>query len=379
MNKRWFVVAGFVAGAVTVSLDGCGSSSAGDGVGGAGGAGASSVTHSSSSSGAHAQGGSGGAGGGGATGVGGDAGGPHPPADLQQAIDAAAPGSTLDVTGGTYAGNFTIAKPLTLEGGTITVATGTGITVSASGVSILDITIRGPGSAPPFEQTSRGIYTAGTSGGRIDGFVVKGCTISGFHNAGIWTEYTSGEHISGCTITDVDYAGVMVLSDDQGTISDNTIRRVGYPSGSCVPTCNAGDNNAYNIAVTDGGADPSTGTVVRGNTCTDNPFWQGLDTHGGVMLQFSNNVIQRVSRALFITASADQAKNILVSGNHFLSPSPVTYNLVPLTLYWVKGVTITGNDFEGWGGQSPTPAMPYYDYGGLSTNIVNGGGNTVTP
>ena len=43
----------------------------------------------------------------------------NPPADLAKAISVAAAGSTLDIRGGKYTGQFTVAKPLTLLGGEI--------------------------------------------------------------------------------------------------------------------------------------------------------------------------------------------------------------------------------------------------------------------
>ncbi len=36
--------------------------------------------------------------------------------DLQTAIDAAQPGQTIQIPPGVYQGNFTITKPITLEG-----------------------------------------------------------------------------------------------------------------------------------------------------------------------------------------------------------------------------------------------------------------------
>ena len=70
---------------------------------------------------------------------------------LQKAIDTATPCSTLKLPAGTYKGNITVNKPLTIIGkekGVIIQGSGDGsvITITSSHVSIKNLTIRGSGS-----------------------------------------------------------------------------------------------------------------------------------------------------------------------------------------------------------------------------------------
>jgi nitrous oxidase accessory protein len=72
-------------------------------------------------------------------------------ASLQPLIEAAAPGATVAIPPGTYEGNITIAKPLTLVGEGLPVIQGPGrdkvVTISADDVTLRGFRIRGSGLA----------------------------------------------------------------------------------------------------------------------------------------------------------------------------------------------------------------------------------------
>lgn len=90
--------------------------------------------------------------------------------DLQARIDAAAPGSVLEVPAGTYAGGIVIDKPLTLtgRGDPVIDADGDGdvVKVTASDVTIEGFVIRASGTS--VTNADAGVV-AGASDGRISG------------------------------------------------------------------------------------------------------------------------------------------------------------------------------------------------------------------
>jgi len=299
---------------------------------------------------------------------------------LQARIDSSSAGSVLDLTGCAYSRSATIAKALTIDGGTINVAWGGGITVSASNVTLENVHVVGPQSRN-FVAGQDGITTTGTAAAPITNLTITNCEVGSFGQGGIWLSHVSNVTLTDNNVHDIFYAGIMVLSGLGGTISGNTVAHIGVGwteggSGGGIDT-----NNSYGIALSYIEAPLSANITVSGNTVTDVPVWHALDTHGGQRISFIDNTVQGASRAIFITSpdTSDQPTNILVQGNQILSPAPVTFNLTPLTLYDVSGITITGNNFVGWGGESPTPSVPYYDFGDLSTGIVVGSGNVVTP
>ena len=88
-----------------------------------------------------------------------------PPADcvgtLQERINAAPSGSTLNLTGCTFTGGATINKPLTLVGATIkTGASKMGLTVTASNVTLRGLHITGP-QAVSFDGKEKAIDVPG--------------------------------------------------------------------------------------------------------------------------------------------------------------------------------------------------------------------------
>jgi outer membrane biosynthesis protein TonB len=261
-------------------------------------------------------------------------------ATLQSRIDATPTGGTLNLAGCAYTSGATVSRSMTVLGATVTVGSGqTAVWVTASNVT-------------------------------LDGLHISG---GGVAQYGIAAHSVSGLTIRNSTITDIAYAGIMTLSVSGGTINSNMVQRIGMRL--------ADGDNAYGIAISAyAGEPPSSNVLVTGNTVEDVPTWHALDTHGGLRITFSSNTVRRCSRALFITSddSNNRATTITVSGNQFLSPGSVTYNLVSITTYATSGATFTANTISGWGAASPTSAQPWYDYNDLSTGLT-GSGNIVTP
>lgn len=284
---------------------------------------------------------------------------------LQAKVDAAPSGGTLNLTGCTYSAGATIKKPLTIIGARVYVPSNQrGFIVTASDVTLDSVVITGP-QASTYSWNEVGVLTTGS----ISDLVVRNSTIRAFGNAGIWVGPSASSRITGNRIEDAVYAGIMVTSANGGRVDGNVVRRIGVKGAS------ANGNNAYGIGVSNEGGAGSADVVVDGNTVETVPTWHGLDTHAGVRISFTNNTVSGAPRALFITSDSygRNAADITVKGNRFLSPAPVTANLVTVTTYAATRVTVTGNSASGWGS-----ASFFYDYQGLSTGLVVSG-NTVTP
>jgi hypothetical protein len=312
------------------------------------------------------------------------------PPDLQAAINAASSGATINATGGTYSGSFTINKALTLIGGTITVPTGTasGLYITHNDVVVDGTEIIGSdflhfATASPSQAENFGIYALGTSGAPLTGLVIRNCTIHGFQKSGMWIKYVAAPVISYNDVHDCVYTGITLLSATGGTISWNAVSRIGY---SCANTELPENTDAYGIVCEDQGAPRCSDVVVSDNVVEDVPWWHGLDTHGGLRISFLRNTVRRCCRALFLTGSTVvpyYGTALVVTGNVLLeptNPNPALVNPVPVTLASIVGATFTDNQITGWGGASPPDNQhPWYDYASGSTGLVDGGGNVVTP
>lgn len=236
------------------------------------------------------------------------------PASLQATIDAAPAGSTVDVTGGpVYRELIKIAKPLTLVGA------------------------------------------------RIDGRVSTNASAVGIEVAN-----AQDVTLRDCTVSDVRYAGIMVSGSLRVRIEDCRVYRVDAGRQNA-------NMNAYGIAVTGRGTRRSSDVMVLRAIVEDVPDWHGLDTHGGLRVQFLDCIVRRCNRAIFVTSSSlAPAAECEVSRNLCAEPMPrrdvmttPPYNEVGLTV--VKGCSAygDGNVFEGW------PA-------GNAINVQSGAAGTFT-
>lgn len=121
-----------------------------------------------------------------------------PQRSIAAAIGAAQPGDTLRIGPGSYAGNFIIDKPLTLEGvGRPTVSAGNagdGIRVRASDVTIRGLIIRDSGAE--LGKQNAGVYVEPGA----DRAVIENCVL--VRNLfGIWLENSTDSRVAGNLIT----------------------------------------------------------------------------------------------------------------------------------------------------------------------------------
>jgi parallel beta-helix repeat protein len=174
-----------------------------------------------------------------------------------------------------------------------------------------------------------GIYAHGGDGtSPITNLIIRRCTFTGFEIA-ISLAYVSTYTIEDCVINDTLYAGILVFSGLNGTIQRNTIQRVGYQNTPPMEV------NAYGIALTRVGdanftTHPrSASTLVDSNTITDVPSWEGIDTHAGSALTFTNNVLRRNLHGAVLgpDGAGNQAQNITFDSNQVLEAKGRQYGL----------------------------------------------------
>jgi len=240
--------------------------------------------------------------------------------DLQAMINEATAGSTLNVTGYTFAAGsgITVNKALTIIGGTLTSGANIrAITISASNVTLNGMTITGPQHEDINSHTQeRGIIIQTA----LSNITLTNLTISNFGMAGMWLDRVTNLTITYCDISDCGYAGIMVLSGTGGLIQYNTVTGIGesfYTGGSRYPAIGDAGSNAYGIALSQllSPSLESTGFLVDNNIVDSVPPWHAFDTHGGDDITFSNNTSKQSRCAYYITAGTSGSRNTHVTDN----------------------------------------------------------------
>lgn len=130
----------------------------------------------------------------------------RPGESIQAAVDAAAPGSRVEVMPGEYIETHggqaavLVEKPLQLIG------------LNGGGeVKILP----GPGN-------TEGIFVRGTADAFIEDILIEGFTIDGFSENGIWTYYVRNFEIRDNNVGNADHVGIYPQLSAQGLVRDNT-------------------------------------------------------------------------------------------------------------------------------------------------------------
>jgi hypothetical protein len=288
---------------------------------------------------------------------------------VQARVDAAASGSTLDLSGCSYNGTLRIAKALHVIGFTLNSPAGAAaVTVDADNVTIDTVTLRGP-DATTYNGSEAGIAVRRTASNPIRGLSILDSTITRYGYGGMYLNHVVSPIVLRNRVADGVYAGIMVLSAQGGRIEGNRVSRIGVVGAA------ANSNNAYGIALSHTELPVSSNVSVRYNTVEDVPTWEALDTHGGSDITFANNTVIGSRRGVMLTSGVGgtHATNIMVTGNQFLSPVSIPdgdqYAVAPVS---TVNVTISGNTISDWG--AGHDLIRTY----VNTNLVYSG-NTVKP
>ena len=269
-----------------------------------------------------------------------------PPADLQAAINAATPGATINATGGSYSGAFTVNKALTIIGGTLTLPLGSQALLDITGTNVV-----------------------------LDGMTLTGAGAGSAQNeyaSGVWTDAATNLEVKNCTITNFRYGGVMIWSTSGANIHDNYIGQIAPGEVS--------EGNAYGIAFSDFGDPVSSDCVADTNVIEDIPTWQGINTHNGLRITISNNTMRRVRRGIWLASPAGRPSptDCIVTGNRLEDPEVASQTGIFLSE--TVGSYVHDNQISLSYSPSGGDYINYVrDYGSASTGYSISGNTTFSP
>lgn len=288
---------------------------------------------------------------------------------IQSAIDNAPAGATLYFPPGNYVSNsqININKPLTILGyGATLSTTSTNIAqlnVTASDVTILGLKIVGVGGS--YVSGSHGIKAVGSSWSTpLRNLTIRDVEVSDQKFRGIYVQYARGVHIDNCYVHNIVYSGIGFWSVQEGSITNCRIQSI----------TNSGyvNNNAYGIELSRNSlgslsTDPRTSDIaVIGNTVTDVPTWEGIDTHAGQRLRIIGNTVLRCNYGIAIVGGNG------TDGNPAYAPLDVVVENNTIASGVTDGSKLAGIQFAGatFGGNPQE-----YARGVIRGNTVTGHGN----
>jgi parallel beta-helix repeat protein len=309
---------------------------------------------------------------------------PTPPAascagTLQSEIDAAPAGSVLDLTGCTYATGATVNKALTIRGATIRPPAGTaGLVVTANDVTLDGLHIIGV-QATTYNANEVGVEVRATAAAPVRRLTIRNSEIANFGFGGTYLRQVSDLVVENNNVHDGVYAGIMVLSGRGGRITGNTVQRIGMVGSG------ANSGNAYGIALTRGfgtlATEPTTADfLVDGNTVEDVPTWHAIDTHAGERITFSNNMMYRVMRGIYVTSDDNNnlAHNIAITGNRIELQGLVASSPWALTVVFADTVLVNRNTSTGYPAGQWLLLYPTTEPG-YATNVTVASDNVALP
>jgi len=221
-------------------------------------------------------------------------------------------------------GQVRLLYPITVIGNNTTLvykgATTSILSIQSSYVTVTALNVTG--DLADYSSEGFAIAVEKTTNDRFyTNVIVQNCIVKNYKHTGIWMRYVKNFKILNNTVSNIAYGGIIVNTCVSGVISNNTVSQITArytPSG-----------NAYGIAVTLGklGETISSNILISNNTVRDCP-WEGMDTHGGKDLIFTDNKIYNCNTGIAVVNSHSgdivSPKNITVKNNyieHLKNPS----------------------------------------------------------
>jgi hypothetical protein len=266
--------------------------------------------------------------------------------------DIYVPAGTYRVTSSLYLTTATTFRGAGRGVSTIHMTTaGTGFTISAAGdnIVIADLAFQGP--------SPNDTYTAKETAIRVGPAVpsvlacvlqIRNCSIFNYGSHGMEIDSVSIASIENNNIHRVGYAGIACLSSYDVVVSGNTIQTIkpGF------------QGDAYGIQFSHWHPlldPPCSRCIANGNTIRDIPVWEGLDTHDGNFITFSNNIVEGCKLGIH-AATVDGAPvvhDIAITGNTVVAGSAAQqhYGIVLGGILddAAYNLTVTGNVVDGYG------------------------------
>ncbi|MFJ7470802.1 right-handed parallel beta-helix repeat-containing protein [Peribacillus frigoritolerans] len=212
------------------------------------------------------------------------------------------------------------------------------------------------------------VYSAVNDLHRLQNILIEDVQISGYEGYGIYLEHVNGVMIKGSdsrkrnkmVIKDIGYAGIGGYSASNVTVRHATVRNLG--PGETV----GNTKQSYGIAFShrkDSAGDEMTQSkfqrsdtiAIDGNVVANNPGWEGIDTHSGQNVSFTNNVILNTRFPIIVggmdykggAISAYPPGNITIEGNRINSFNDYEYyDIGKNATVSERGITVNGTQYH---------------------------------
>lgn len=316
---------------------------------------------------------------------------------IETAVAAAASGGQIYFPTGTYKCssdlNVSVGSVWILGEGQsskLVFADGYGLRINISNVKISDLWLDGQNYSTG-TSTGNIIQARGTnSSNYLENIIVDSCYITNVPQTGINLRFVQNFKLTNNRIENVYYAGISIESGTYGEITNNQV--IDINPGSIAA-------EAYGIAVSRNESDlvtapRSKNVLVSHNVIHNNPVWEGLDTHSGDYIVFSNNIITACKLGIVVAADGESPANYpprycTVSNNTIdsqVTSGSASYGIVVAGDFdsndYALACTVTGNTISRHGDESSSTGCALYFYAtqGLTVagnSILEAGANAI--
>ncbi|MEV0530667.1 right-handed parallel beta-helix repeat-containing protein [Kitasatospora sp. NPDC050463] len=258
----------------------------------------------------------------------------QPGESIQQAVDEARPGDTVQLLPGTYLGSVRITTP--------------GLTLRGAGPA----SVIAPGGAADgaCATAGHGLCVVGADGAPLTDVTIEALAVTGFRKNGINASGTDGMTVRATYVHDNGQQGISQEKSTRAVITGNESTRNGQ---SGVFLANSVDS--------EGGALTTDGTVVSGNLLTDNRI--GVTVRRLRDLSVEANEIHGNCGGVFIVGDEGVPRagalgvshNRIVANNRYCPPNPRLDAIqgTGILLTGAEDTTVTGNEVTDNVGASP--------------------------
>lgn len=225
----------------------------------------------------------------------------QPGESVQQAVDAARPGDTVQLLPGTYAGSVRITTP--------------GLTLRGSGPA--SVITPGTGTENACATAGQGLCVHGTEQAPLADVTIEALAVTGFRKNGIDASGTTGLTVRATYVHDNAQQGISQEMSTRATIIGNR-------------SVDNGQSGVFlaNYAYREGGAPDTGGTVVEGNELRGNRVGvtvrrlRGLAVQGNEMSGNCAGVFVVGDEGVPRAGDLDVRRNRVVANNKFCPANP---------------------------------------------------------
>ncbi|MFJ6619431.1 nitrous oxide reductase family maturation protein NosD [Kitasatospora sp. NPDC091335] len=249
----------------------------------------------------------------------------QPGQSIQQVVDAAGPGDTVQLFVGTYRGSVRITTP--------------GLTLRGAGAD--SVIAPGDGTENACATAGHGICVAGTEEQPLPGVTIESLAVTGFRKNGIDASGSTGLTVSRTYVHDNAQQGISQEMSTRAVIRGNR-------------SADNGQSGVFlaNYAYREGGAPDAGGTLVEGNELTGNRVGVTVRRLRGLAVQ--DNGISGNCAGVFVVGDEgtpragdlDVRRNTVLGNNRFCPANPRLGAIqgAGIVLTGTEDARVTGNE-----------------------------------